>query len=69
MGDDHDNVMIPRNIVIRIDFPALDNLVTYLKDNAQEKIDAITAQLNSQIQGLQQHRAGLDQAIADQEKT
>ncbi len=47
-------------IVIRVDFPALDNLVTYLRETEQSAVDAtaasvgqLTARLKTSADGLQ----------------
>lgn len=34
-----------RTITVTIEFPALDNLVSYLRENEQARIDAATAQV------------------------
>ncbi len=50
-------------IVIRIEFPALDNLVTYLNSNQQKQLDALAAQLIELKNQLKQSGSTLEDAI------
>ena len=49
-------------IVIRVDFPALDNLVALLRDNQQAEIDATTATIKGLTQRLKTSSDKLKQA-------
>lgn len=51
-------------VSIRVDFPALDNLVAYLREQLlqQKEIDAITARLNQSTQGLHDSSTALQEA-------
>jgi hypothetical protein len=52
-----------RAITLRVEFPALDNLVLYLREREQWKVDAITAQVRKMNDTLKQSTAGLHQVV------
>lgn len=64
MDDRHDTVVIPRAIVIRIDFQALTDLVAYLNTNQQMTVDAITAQVQQLTGRVQTVRTKMDAVVA-----
>jgi hypothetical protein len=53
-------------VVIRIDFPALEALVTYLTGKQQQQIDAMAAQIQQLTQGLHQSKEELEGSIKAQ---
>ena len=55
-------------IAISIDFPALDNLVAWLRENEQQQIDALTEQLGGIAPQLKASADALRKAIADEQK-
>lgn len=55
-------------VVIRIEFPALDNFVAFLRDNEQRKIDAMTAEIRGSVTQLKSSGDALQQAIANEQK-
>lgn len=63
MADSHDS----RTITFRIDFPALDNLVAYLRENGtlqtQQQIDAITDQVRQVTAQLKQSATRLQDDV------
>lgn len=56
------------DVKVSVAFPALDNLVAYLRENEQPKIDAITAQVGSLTKALKTSGDGLSQAITTEQK-
>jgi hypothetical protein len=52
---------------IEIQFPALDNLVNYMRENrnTQEAIDGLTAQVRQLTQGLNQSTTNLEKTIKE----
>lgn len=54
-----------RNIVVRIDFPALDRFVAYLESGQQKQIDALTETVLQLTQKMQQSETGLNKAIEE----
>lgn len=60
--------MMNRNLVFRIEFPALDNLVAFLREDQQRQIDAITALVGAATKRLKQSSDRLQQAVSDEPK-
>lgn len=60
--------MMNRNLVFRIEFPALDNLVAFLREDQQRQIDAITALVGAATKRLKQSSDKLQQAVSDEPK-
>ena len=58
-------IIMLRNINISVSFPALDDLVAYLKtrDDQQKQIDALTAQVGELTKGLQQSESALEGSV------
>ena len=56
--------VVPQPIIVRVDFPALDNLVAYLQTRQQAKIDALAAQVQQLTATLQQSGSALGAAEA-----
>ena len=58
-------IIMLRNINISVSFPALDDLVAYLKtrDDQQKQIDALTAQVGELTKGLQQSESALKGSV------
>lgn len=54
--------MLTDKIIVRIDFPALADLVSYLRDSQQIKLDALTEEVGKLTQRLKQSSDGLNQA-------
>jgi hypothetical protein len=52
-------------VIVRVDFPALDNLVVYLKEREQGKIDALTAEVQELTGRLQQSSTTLEGAVEE----
>ena len=59
--------IVPQPVVIRVDFPALTALVTYLQAQQQAKVDALAAQVEQLTAKLQQSGSSL-QTAADQSR-
>ena len=59
--------LLGRTFSIRIDFPALDNYVAYLRESEQQQVDATTAQLRQITQALKQSGVRLNQSVANQQ--
>jgi len=55
------------NVTIRVEFPALDRLVQYLKDRdaQQPAIDAMTVKVAELTERLSQTSTGLESAVGD----
>jgi hypothetical protein len=51
------------SIVFRVDFPALDNLVLYLQNQQQAKIDAMAAAVKDLTAQLQKSGASLEGSL------
>ncbi len=60
MGRDH-------TLVIRIDFPALTDLVNYLISGQQQKIDALTATVSTLTQKLEQSSTALGAEVTKEQ--
>lgn len=55
--------MPTQTLVIRVDFQALTDLVAFLRDNQQQKVDAITAFVGSTTDRLKKANDNLQDAI------
>lgn len=60
--------MFNRTFILRVDFPALDNLVAFLRENQQAEVDAITAQVGALTTRLKVSSEGLSQAVTTEGK-
>lgn len=56
-----------RTLTVRIEFPALDRLVTLIETRQQEQVDALTAKIAQATEALKTSTSGLDQAVQTQE--
>jgi hypothetical protein len=56
------------NLTVRVDFPALDNLLAFLRENRQTEIDALTTKLAGLASRLNAVKDGLIQAVKDETK-
>lgn len=63
--------MFKRGFPIHVEFEALDRLIDYLieRDGTQEKLDELSAQVMELTEALNQSTAGLDTAVAAEEKS
>lgn len=60
--------MFRRSIVVRIDFPALSDFVTYLRERQQTQVDAIAAAVSAATARLKQSQTALQGAIEQETK-
>ena len=51
------------NVNVRVDFPALSDLVAFLRENTQQKIDALTTTVEHLTEQLKQSSMGLQGSI------
>lgn len=55
--------------VIRIDIPALTDLLAFLRENSQQEIDAAAAQISQATDRLNKSASTLDEAILKEKNT
>ena len=60
--------MFNRSIEIRIDFPALDDFVAYLRERQQTQVDVIAAAVSAATARLKQSQTALQGAIEQETK-
>lgn len=56
------------NFVIRVDIPALTDLVAFLQGGQQAQIDALTSEVGALTQRLKRSNEGLQQAVVTESK-
>ena len=59
--------MFQKTLTIHVDFPALDNLVAFLRDNQQSKIDATTAAIEQLTTRLGKSGVALENEITKEQ--
>ncbi len=59
--------MFHRTLRVTVDFPALDNLVAFLRENQQQQIDQLVTQVGALTQKLKQSGDKLSEAITTEQ--
>lgn len=57
------------SFTIRVDFPALDNLVNFLREDQQKQVDAVTARVRTLTARLKASGDSLSKAVSDEKTT
>lgn len=57
------------SFTIRVDFPALDNLVNFLREDQQKQVDAVTARVGTLTARLKTSSDSLSKAVSDEKTT
>jgi len=55
-------------VVVRIDFPALDNFVAFMREDEQQQVDAMTAEVRGLTTQLKTSGDALGKANANEQK-